>query len=847
MRSVPVTFFCVICSIFCLAQKKQAATKVPIDLEWRLLTNNYNKEFKALNEIILTNNGKAEFPVSGWSIFFSCGREALPTSANGLSIEHVNGDLYRLFPSGGGVQSLKKGGSVSLQYPTVGFSLNHSAAPNSIYLVWDKEPAKGVELASITHGQFSDTTISYRTPVDLYEKYAGASWQDMKTSPGIIPAPVNMQPGAGQFTFNAQTLVFTDRAFGAEANFLSKQGVALFGQPLMVSSGTPDREGVIRLQKNALQGEAYELSIQPSGIVISAGTGAGIFYGIQSLQALIPAVQWKNKTGSIQLPVVEIKDSPRFGYRALMVDIARNFQPKAELLRLLDLMAMYKLNTLHLHFSDDEGWRIEMPSLPELTQVGALRGHTNDSKNWLPASYGAGPTPGKLAGSGYYSREDYIEILKYATERHIEIMPEIETPGHARAAIKSMDARYRKYMQEGNAAEAVKYLLRDTLDQSNYTSVQAWNDNIINVAVPSVYTFIETVVDDLLAMYKEAGAPLTSIHMGGDEVPAGVWEGSPVAAELIKRDASIENVDALWFYYYTRVHKILRDRNLEMTGWEEIGMRKSKLDGQSKMIVNPRLANEGYRLNVWNNMVGWGNEDLPYRLANAGYKVILSPVSNNYFDMSYLRSPEEPGYYWGGFTDVDKPFYFIPYDYFKNTREDAAGNPVKADAFVGKDRLTDFGKTNIIGLQGLIWSETIRSEANLEYMILPKLMGLAERAWSPDPEWATSADAARSASLYAADWNRFVNQLGQQELPKLDYYAGGFGYRIPPPGMKVENGQVVMNVQFPGLVIRYTVDGSEPTLKSPQYVGPVEQQGRVIKAKVFTQAGRGSRTISLKN
>jgi hexosaminidase len=223
--------------------------------------------------------------------------------------------------------------------------------------------------------------------------------------------------------------------------------------------------------------------------------------------------------------------------------------------------------------------------------------------------------------------------------------------------------------------------------------------------------------------------------------------------------------------------------------------------------------------------------------------VILSPVSNYYFDMSYLRSPEEPGYYWGGFTDADKPFYFIPYDYFRNTKEDAAGNPVKADAFVGKDRLTDFGKSNIVGLQGLIWSETLRSEANLEYMILPKLLGLSERAWSKDPEWATTTDAAKATERYAADWNRFVNQVGQQELPKLDYYAGGFAYRVPPPGMKIENGKLLLNVQFPGMKIRYTTDGSEPTEKSMEYTGPIELQ-KGVKAKVFTSSGRSSRTSS---
>ncbi|HEY8398730.1 MAG TPA: family 20 glycosylhydrolase, partial [Flavihumibacter sp.] len=717
MRSLLVLVLVWLCSVMALAQKKSADTKIPVELQWRLVTNNHQNEFKALNEITIRNIGKSVFPGTGWSIYFSCGREAVPTQSNGMAVEHVNGDIFRFYPLAGN-RDLKKGEALVFEYNTIGNSLNHSAAPNGIYLVWDKDSSKGYELASVTHGSFSDTTVQYRSPADLYNKYASASWSDLSNLPTIVPSPVKMQAGTGFFSFDAQTLVFTDPAFMAEANYLAKQGAALFGKPLMVSAGSPDREGAIRLVKNDLSGEAYELSISSNGVVISAGTGAGIFYGIQSLQALVPAVQWKNKSGGIQLPALQISDAPRFGFRALMLDIARNFQPKAELMRILDLMSLYKLNSLHLHFNDDEGWRIEMASFPELTQIGSQRGHPLDSKNNLPASYGAGPTPGKLPASGYYSRQDFIEILRYAKERHIQIIPEIETPGHARAAIKSMDARYRKYMAEGNREEALRYLLRDTMDQSKYSTAQYWTDNVMCVALPSVYNFIERVVDDIVELYREADAPLTTIHMGGDEVPAGVWEGSPACTELIAKDPTLDNVDDLWFYYFTRVQKILSDRKLELSGWEEVGMRKTKLDGQPKMIVNPRLANEGYRLHVWNNMVGWGNEDLPYRLANAGYKVVLSPVSNNYFDMAYLRSPEEPGYYWGGFTDVDKPFYFIPYDYFRNTKEDARGNAVKPDAFVGKDRLTDFGKTNIIGLQGLVWAETIRSEANLEYMLL---------------------------------------------------------------------------------------------------------------------------------
>ena len=163
---------------------------------------------------------------------------------------------------------------------------------------------------------------------------------------------------------------------------------------------------------------------------------------------------------------LRIVDAPRFGYRGLMLDVARNFQPKATVLRTLDLMAQYKLNVLHFHLTEDEGWRLEIPSLPELTSVGARRGHTLDSSAFLPPAFSSGPEIDQPFGSGFYSRADYVEILKHAAARHIEVVPELEMPGHARAAIKAMEARARRLTQAGDAEGAGRYLLSDPEDRS---------------------------------------------------------------------------------------------------------------------------------------------------------------------------------------------------------------------------------------------------------------------------------------------------------------------------------------------------------------------------------------------
>src|SRR2546430_6711112 len=183
-----------------------------------------------------------------------------------------------------------------------------------------------------------------------------------------------------------------------------------------------------------------------------------------------------------------------------MLDVARNFHPKAAVLRTLDLIARYKVNVFHLHLTDDEGWRIEMPSLPELTAVGARRGHTLDSGTHLPPAFGSGPDVDRTWGSAFYSRADYVEILRYAAARHIEVIPEIEMPGHARAAIKSMEANQQ-------------YRLNDPDDRSVYSSAQGYHDNVMNPALESTYHFIERVVGELVAMHREAGVPLRHIYI----------------------------------------------------------------------------------------------------------------------------------------------------------------------------------------------------------------------------------------------------------------------------------------------------------------------------------------------
>ncbi|MDP2069070.1 MAG: family 20 glycosylhydrolase [Lutibacter sp.] len=844
-RFLIILFLVFFDSISAYSQKKPLFDENNLQINWELTTNNYHKENKVLTSLKFTNNGKTNFPASGWTIYFNYSRKTTPTSnSKDFVITHINGDISQLKPTQS-FKGLKPNQSVDFSFISNGKILNLTYAPAGFYIVWDTNPENGYSIKNYILKPISDATVNFITAENTYGNNKVISAIPFENLPKIFPSPKFFKDIPGEFVLDKNVNIQSDPEFLGEANYLSNELSKVLEGIIAVNLNTNSGRHII-LKKADLKNEEYILDIQSDKIEISASTESGIFYGIQSLKSLMPTDFWKNKSMAIAIPNCEVKDEPRFAYRGFMFDVARNFQTKETIFKILDAMSFYKMNSFHFHFSDDEGWRIEIPSLPELTEVGGKRGHTTDSNSFLPPSYASGPDTGFYPGSGFYSRQDFIEILKYAAERHINVIPEIESPGHSRAAIKAMDSRYRKFMKQGNQQEAERYLLRDLNDKSVYSSAQGWTDNVMCVALPSTYHFMEKVIDELLMMYKDAGAPISTIHIGGDEVPKGTWKLSPISNKLIAEDDKLNSTDDLWVYYFDKMEKILSKRGLALSGWEEIAMRKTVLNGKNKYIPNPDFANKGFRVYVWNNGIGWGNEDLPYRLANAGFKVVLSSVSNLYFDLAYEKSADEPGYNWAGFNDTEKPFYFIPFDYYKNTKEDTNGNPIKTNLFDGKERLTDFGKSNILGIQGQMFGENVRDTNMLEYLLFPKLLALAERAWAQNPSWATEKNPEMSHVSYNKDWSTFVNVLGKKELPRMDYYSGGFKYRIPPVGAIIDSGKVKANIQQPGFVIRYTSDGSEPTINSEIYTKPIEDKGKIILA-AFSNIGRKGKSTIIEN
>lgn len=342
-----------------------------------------------------------------------------------------------------------------------------------------------------------------------------------------------------------------------------------------------------------LPSEGYFMQLKSDTIYISAADSAGLFYAYQTLKQLPKEIQ-----------CMEIGDWPYLHYRSLMLDIVRNYYPVDSIRRVLDVMGQYKLNVLHLHLSDDEAWRLEIPGLPQLTEIGSKRGYTRDESECLfPMYCGGWDANAKTTANGYITREEYVELLRYARERHVRVIPEIDMPGHMRAAKKAM----------GN-------LLTDSLfDTRKYLSAQNYTDNVINVSLPYAVEFIDHVITEIVKIYEEAGCELSHFNIGGDEVPKGA----------LTREEHQEFINS--------VLAILQRYDLQPVGWEEISH-----------FCAPESQAICY---AWLN-----SETKPVELAEKGYQVVIATANHLYFDFAYCNHHEEKGLNWGGYTDEYRSF-----------------------------------------------------------------------------------------------------------------------------------------------------------------------------------------------
>lgn len=817
-------------SSFLIAQSNHLLNAKHISLQWNFIQNNYEGKSQFLSSISIKNKNTANVPVTGWRLYFSLRYHspALASLNDKFSIKHVSGDLFYITPTSI-FKGLAQNENATIQYTGSGRIANYKDVPSGFFWVDETDTSKAT---SLPEPAVNSSALPVMDAGKIFHENELIENIPEKNLPKILPTPVNYTALKGTFVLDQNIAIATDAAFINEANYFAEEINTVIGIKPVINQNNTQRSKSLLLKKDSSLPEAYTLIVTQDSIVMTAGDGAGIFYAMQSLKCLLPPAAWKAKHTSLQINCAEISDAPRFAVRAFMLDVSRNFQPKTEILKLLDLMALYKLNVFHFHLTDDEGWRIEIPGLPELTSVGSIRGYPFNTNERLHPSYGSGADADNKSGSGFYSADDFIEILQYATQRRILVIPEIESPGHARAAIKSMESRYNNYIAKGDTANAMQYLLYEKDDSSKYMSNQYFNDNVMNAALLSTYNFIEKVIDELVIMYKKAGAPFTNIHMGGDEVPHGVWERSPAIKNLQRTDTTLKTSAAIFKHYFNKVQQHLQSLQLNLNAWEELATGTQTADERKTVFIQPEFINSNTTLEAWWNQDG--NEDIAYKLANAGYKVVLSCIDYFYFDLAYKPSFNEPGDGWVGYLDIDKTFSFIPLDYYKNDTIKMAGGVIPATYFKNKERLTAEGTKNIKGIQGALWAENIKSPDEFEYLLVPRLLALAERAWAKDPEWATTNDATQSQNLYHKAWSVFANTVGKRELPRLSFYHGGFNYRVPVVGVSEVNNLLKANVQLPGLEIRYATNGSEPGANSQLYTTPIPAQ-KNIKFKAFVK------------
>lgn len=491
---------------------------------------------------------------------------------------------------------------------------------------------------------------------------------DNLTQPfSLVPCPVSLVPGTGNFHFSAKT------SFAVENEGQAEQ-VRQFTELLTRAGGfTPrikvdSRKGDVCLVTDAtLKSEAYKLEITIKKITIRASDLQGFYYALQSIRQLLPsAIESEQVTENVDwtVPALTITDQPRFGYRGLLVDVARFFSPKENLLRIIDCMAMLKLNKLHLHLVDDNGWRIEIKKYPLLTEIGSCRvdrpGKTFPERR--------NPRQGEpTVEKGFYTQNEIREIVRYAQERHIEVIPEIEMPAHSNAALAAYPLLSCPVVDKfigvlpglgGNHADVI---------------FCAGND--------SVFTFLQDILDEVLELF-----PSKYIHLGGDEARKTHWEECPLCQTRMKAE-SLENTEELQGYFMARVARYVQNKGREVIGWDE--------------LTNARIP-EGSIILGWQ---GYGQAAL--KAAELGHRFIMTPARILY--LIRYQGPQwfEPITYFGNNTLKDV------YDY----------EPVQKD-------WTPQAASLLMGVQACMWTEFCNSPADVDYLLFPRLSALAEVAWT---------------------------------------------------------------------------------------------------------------------
>ena len=603
---------------------------------------------------------------------------------------------------------------------------------------------------------------------------------------------------------------------------------------------TDEPSQIIVNRDSKLDEETYHLKIDKDIIRISVSNYKGLLYSFSSLRQILYNAQIEKK----DIPLLYIEDAPRFKHRGFMLDLSRNFYPKNKILKILELMTHYKLNILDLRLSDDEGWRIEIPGLEELTDIGGKRGFTLNERDRLIPMYGSGSGENNSPGNGYLSRDDFIEIIKEATKRNIEVIPQISFPSHARAAIIAMEARYYKFLEKGDLVSANQYRLHDPDDKSEYTSAQLFKDNVICICRPSAFKFFEKVFIEIKAMYDSASVPMRIFNIGADEVPHGSWRKSPLCNTLISQSPGLSTFQSLYDASVKKLNRIISDSGAKMSGWEDVLLVLSE-KSQSEIRINKNLIDLNFIPLVWNNTWGDGREDMIYKLSNQGFKSVMSNSSAFYFDMTDDKDIESGGLNWSGYVDYQDTWGTEPLNVFANKVKLKELN-ADENKLVKYKKLKKNSVSNFLGIQSQLWTETATDSYQFDRMLMPNLIVFSERAWSSKETWLDEITAKKQKPLLLKSWNRFVNTIGQRHLRYISDNYNEINFDLPKPGAIIDNFTLKARQQFPGLEIRYTLNGKKPSVTDHLYTSPVKiKSNDQVILRVFDSNGRGGNSIKI--
>ena len=495
----------------------------------------------------------------------------------------------------------------------------------------------------------------------------------------LIPQPVSLEKKTGTFVLPDQINIHTGNNAELKklANGLAERiGMATGKKVTVHEANGPQQDGIslVLATNKSIPAEGYELTVAGTHAVLEAGEPAGIFYGIQTLLQLLPKeIESKSKIekDKWEIPAVRITDHPRFGWRGLMLDVSRHFFTKDQVKEFIDDMVKYKFNLLHWHLTDDQGWRIQIKSLPKLTDVGAWRVERTGTFGTLSK-----PNPCEAATyGGFYTHEDIKELVKYASDRFVDILPEIDVPGHSLAALASYPELSctpgKYYVSPGD-----RFMVWPGGGQHFYGLL----DNTLCPANEKVYEFLDKVFTEVAELF-----PFEYIHMGGDETARNFWEKSTAIKALMKRE-KLKNLDEVQSYFIKRVAKIIASKGKKMIGWDEI-MQGGLAPGAAVM--------------------SWRGEQGGVEAAKMGHEVVMSPNDYVYIDLMQGDGAIEPPVY--SSIRLKKTFEFEP---------------------IPKGVDPKFVK----GGQANLWTEQIYNMRHAQYMTWPRTFAVSESLWSPKRE-----------------------------------------------------------------------------------------------------------------